>query len=338
LEISTDGGLSWTQYGCAPGDWQNIEHTFTASGPTDFIVWADAHECIDVDNIILEICKEGADMTTTYQLAGETTNDCPAGHESVLSEAECIAAAPSMCANGHGMSGAWNHDPVGCFVHPAASYSSCTVYFNTLSSSSPTASKRWKICKSGQVPQITYEERIVEVPPGSVEVPPSEEIIKQVWTPPTPAPALTDFGWSPSAPLGACQGDCDFDSDCANGLTCFERSAYEVVPGCSGGGKFNMDYCSYGCSKDPIWCTHSGSVYQNIDCDGDGVLDHYCVDASGDTGVIGSASSCADTWPSGTCTATTVPKEVEHVERIVEVPQVIPQSQTIEVTIPTWGR
>jgi hypothetical protein len=60
------------------------------------------------------------------------------------------------------------------------------------------------------------------------------------------------------------------------------------------------------CPKPLEWCTHSGTVYKNIDCDGDGLLDHYCEDlVEGHTGVIGSASSCADTWPSGTCASTT---------------------------------
>jgi len=56
VEISTNGGSSWTQYGCPPSGWSNIEHTFTASGSTDFIIWANYAECIDVDNIILESC------------------------------------------------------------------------------------------------------------------------------------------------------------------------------------------------------------------------------------------------------------------------------------------
>ncbi|GKZ00110.1 hypothetical protein MPSEU_000964400 [Mayamaea pseudoterrestris] len=52
---------------------------------------------------------------------------------------------------------------------------------------------------------------------------------------------------SPSSafPLGLCQGDCDSDSDCATGLTCFQRSGGDAVPGCSGGenDNSNSDYC-----------------------------------------------------------------------------------------------
>ena len=44
-------------------------------------------------------------------------------------------------------------------------------------------------------------------------------------------------------PLGLCEGDCDGDSDCAEGLKCFGRGGYEVVPGCDGAGKNRNDYC-----------------------------------------------------------------------------------------------
>jgi len=35
---------------------------------------------------------------------------------------------------------------------------------------------------------------------------------------------------------GQCEGDCDDDDDCKNGLRCFLRDALEPVPGCSGDG------------------------------------------------------------------------------------------------------
>ena len=44
-------------------------------------------------------------------------------------------------------------------------------------------------------------------------------------------------------PLGQCQGDCDDDSECADGLACFQRDDYEMVPGCSGKGERKTDYC-----------------------------------------------------------------------------------------------
>eukprot|EP00933_Yihiella_yeosuensis_P051702 TRINITY_DN49691_c0_g1_i1.p1 TRINITY_DN49691_c0_g1~~TRINITY_DN49691_c0_g1_i1.p1 ORF type:complete len:672 (-),score=95.13 TRINITY_DN49691_c0_g1_i1:445-2460(-) len=46
-----------------------------------------------------------------------------------------------------------------------------------------------------------------------------------------------------SGNMSKCQGDCDNDNDCAGNLTCFQRYAWESVPGCSGHGKFGFDYC-----------------------------------------------------------------------------------------------
>jgi len=44
-------------------------------------------------------------------------------------------------------------------------------------------------------------------------------------------------------PLGACQGSCFYDTDCMEGLRCFQRDGYEEVPGCSGQGKNSANYC-----------------------------------------------------------------------------------------------
>merc|ERR1711957_629026 len=43
--------------------------------------------------------------------------------------------------------------------------------------------------------------------------------------------------------LGKCQGDCDHNSDCNKGLICSQRSGYSKIPGCSGKGKKDWDYC-----------------------------------------------------------------------------------------------
>mmetsp|Transcript_14348 Transcript_14348/g.34757 ORF Transcript_14348/g.34757 Transcript_14348/m.34757 type:complete len:269 (-) Transcript_14348:761-1567(-) len=53
-----------------------------------------------------------------------------------------------------------------------------------------------------------------------------------------------DEGFPASAfPLNQCQGDCDADNDCAQGLTCFQRVRDEAVPGCTGSGATGLDYC-----------------------------------------------------------------------------------------------
>jgi len=36
-------------------------------------------------------------------------------------------------------------------------------------------------------------------------------------------------------PLGECQGDCDTNADCGQGLICYQRRSFEAVPGCDGG-------------------------------------------------------------------------------------------------------
>jgi hypothetical protein len=44
-------------------------------------------------------------------------------------------------------------------------------------------------------------------------------------------------------PLGECQGDCDGDEDCGDGLLCFERDDDTTVPNCVGDGVWGFDYC-----------------------------------------------------------------------------------------------
>ena len=39
------------------------------------------------------------------------------------------------------------------------------------------------------------------------------------------------------------QGDCDSDTDCTTGLTCYQRSGSDPVPGCSGSPRSDVDYC-----------------------------------------------------------------------------------------------
>jgi hypothetical protein len=44
-------------------------------------------------------------------------------------------------------------------------------------------------------------------------------------------------------PLAKCQGDCDDDSECAQGLYCFRRDGAEDVPGCVDVDNRGTDYC-----------------------------------------------------------------------------------------------
>jgi hypothetical protein len=61
--------------------------------------------------------------------------------------------------------------------------------------------------------------------------------------PPAGEPALVTLGADPSETLGLCEGDCDSDSDCEGDLVCFQRTSAERVPGCSGTGNIQHDYC-----------------------------------------------------------------------------------------------
>ena len=49
----------------------------------------------------------------------------------------------------------------------------------------------------------------------------------------------------PGYPLGECEGDCDFDAECAGDLICYTRRDLEPVPGCVGGGEetAGRDFC-----------------------------------------------------------------------------------------------
>lgn len=55
---------------------------------------------------------------------------------------------------------------------------------------------------------------------------------------------LGNNGSPPEAfPLGLCQGDCDSDAECKDGLVCMQRKADEKIPGCKGNAAKGLDYC-----------------------------------------------------------------------------------------------
>jgi hypothetical protein len=58
-------------------------------------------------------------------------------------------------------------------------------------------------------------------------------------------PPLNTIAEDPTQTLQVCEGDCDSDADCADHLKCFNRGGLEPVPGCSGTGINNYDYCVY---------------------------------------------------------------------------------------------
>merc|ERR1711933_329011 len=91
---------------------------------------------------------------------------------------------------------------------------------------------------------------------------------------------LINKGGNPAETLGRCEGDCDDDSHCAEGLHCFQRSGHTAVPGCVGGfsgDKKNYDYCV---PKDPnafYLDTKGGNPKEILGrCEGDCDYDYHC--------------------------------------------------------------
>lgn len=78
--------------------------------------------------------------------------------------------------------------------------------------------------------------------------------------------------------------------------------------------------CMEGCERPFGWCKEvrhgaRGIVghYDKVDCDGDGVADHHCVNSGGtNEGFISSKDSCKSSWPHGKCMKST--KEPEEPE------------------------
>eukprot|EP00536_Pseudo-nitzschia_multiseries_P012810 jgi/Psemu1/209710/e_gw1.509.9.1 len=67
------------------------------------------------------------------------------------------------------------------------------------------------------------------------------------------------FFWpygSPYKKLGPCEGDCNSDDDCAEGLYCFQRdSSISSIPGCVGHDTSRTDFCTYKRGTNPVFTT-----------------------------------------------------------------------------------
>merc|ERR1712144_115725 len=58
-----------------------------------------------------------------------------------------------------------------------------------------------------------------------------------------PEGIIINTGVNPEGMLQLCEGDCDRDSDCGEGLKCFQREDNEDIPGCIGDPLSKWDYC-----------------------------------------------------------------------------------------------
>jgi hypothetical protein len=80
------------------------------------------------------------------------------------------------------------------------------------------------------------------------KIPDQEETKSPTLSPTTKTPTLLPFlAWSEVFPLQICQGDCDNDDDCAEGLVCKQRDISDPVPGCTPTASetlaTNIDFC-----------------------------------------------------------------------------------------------
>jgi len=103
--------------------------------------------------------------------------------------------------------------------------------------------------------------------------------------------------------LGECEGDCDNDGHCQDGFMCFQRSGTTAVPGCSGTGTSDWDYCvQEDADGPPLDSTAGGSGTNLAECAGDCDNDDDCQDGltcfqrSGYTLVPGCTGSGTSSW------------------------------------------
>mmetsp|Transcript_715 Transcript_715/g.1459 ORF Transcript_715/g.1459 Transcript_715/m.1459 type:complete len:883 (-) Transcript_715:101-2749(-) len=102
----------------------------------------------------------------------------------------------------------------------------------------------------------SFVSRATEAPTHSPTSYPTSHPTRYI--PPSPQFAeLTFYGWSRNRIHGICEGDCDRDSECAEGLICFHRTGKEEVPGCAGEGVGEADYCIHDPSLKPLMYTSS---------------------------------------------------------------------------------
>jgi hypothetical protein len=95
---------------------------------------------------------------------------------------------------------------------------------------------------------------------------------------------------SPDSVLGICEGDCDKDSDCKDGLTCIQRDS-GAAPGCVGDILDRYDYCVPVCvGRDDFDAGHGGCSEYAVDMPRHGLADDGVFENCSEAG------RCVD-WP-----------------------------------------
>ena len=96
------------------------------------------------------------------------------------------------------------------------------------------------------IDQQSPTEAPAKVGPTAATASPTGTVTESPSASPLTRGQISVYGWSPNKILLQCEGDCDIDEHCADGLICFQREApYVAVPGCDGGEQHStlMDFC-----------------------------------------------------------------------------------------------
>mmetsp|Transcript_26813 Transcript_26813/g.58154 ORF Transcript_26813/g.58154 Transcript_26813/m.58154 type:complete len:409 (+) Transcript_26813:97-1323(+) len=94
-------------------------------------------------------------------------------------------------------------------------------------------------------------------------------------------PRLKEEHEDPSYKLDVCEGDCDDDNDCRGHLVCFQRDGYADVPGCSGSGDRDWDYCAFPELEEGSSGSKLGVCQGDCDDDSDCKGDLVCFERDG---------------------------------------------------------
>merc|ERR1719350_39704 len=76
--------------------------------------------------------------------------------------------------------------------------------------------------------------------------------------------------------LEACIGECDSDAQCKPGLKCFQRTGFTPIPGCSGKGNKDWDYCYDPAGSIELSGGNNGSAKDLKACTGECDNDGQC--------------------------------------------------------------
>jgi len=95
---------------------------------------------------------------------------------------------------------------------------------------------------------------------------------------------------------GLCEGDCDSDEDCSGDLVCYQRDAYEQVPGCIGWGSAGTDYCYDGTSTPTYSPSYADPTYSPSYADTESSSTAVSSSSDGGVQVFDSGTTGGTSW------------------------------------------